>query len=156
MADGTRKWVGLAGWLAACLAAGRVGSMFEPGAWFEQLNKPAWQPPDWVFGPVWTVLYVLMAIAAWLVWERYGFRGARLALGLFVAQLALNALWSWLFFGRQRPDLAFFEILVLLAVLAATTVAFWRLVPRAGALLLPYLAWVAFAAALTGTIWRLN
>jgi translocator protein len=152
----TRSWLGLAGWLAICFAAGRFGSLFQPGAWFDQLAKPSWQPPNWLFGPVWTVLYILMAVAAWLVWKEYGFRGAPLALGLFLLKLVLNAMWSWLFFGLQRPDLAFVEVIVFLAVLAATVVLFWRRRPLAGALMLPYLAWVAFATVLTGTIWWLN
>jgi translocator protein len=154
--DRTRAGIGLVGWVAACFAAGWFGSQFQPGAWFEQLEKPAWQPPNWLFGPVWTVLYALMAVAAWMVWKRYGFRGAPVALGLFALQLVLNALWSWVFFGLQRPGLAFVEITVLAVVLTATVVVFWRRRMVAGLLLLPYLGWVLFASALTATIWRLN
>jgi translocator protein len=152
----TRAAIGLIAWLVACFAAGWFGSQFQPGAWFEQLDKPPWQPPNWVFGPVWTALYALMAVAAWLVWKNHGFRGAPVALGLFVVQLVLNALWSWIFFGLQRPGLAFLEIIVLWLVIAATVAAFWRLHRWAAILLLPYLAWVTFAAVLNGTIWRLN
>jgi tryptophan-rich sensory protein len=148
--------IGLVLWLAASLAAGVIGSRFTPGAWYAELTKPAWTPPGVVFGPVWTVLYVLMGVAAWLVWRRGGFREAPLALGLFLAQLALNALWSYLFFGLQLPGAAFAEILVLWAAILATTICFWRVVPVAAALLVPYLLWVGFASALNFQLWRLN
>jgi translocator protein len=151
-----KKWAGLAGWIAVSFVAAAVGSRFEPGAWYAALNKPPWTPPSWLFGPVWTVLYATMGVAAWLVWERAGFRGARVALALFGAQLVLNAAWSWLFFGLQRPGLAAAGILVLLAAIVATCVAFWRVRPAAGLLLLPYSGWVGFAAALNLAIWWLN
>ena len=118
--------------------------------------RPEWAPPASLFGPVWTVLYALMAIAAWLVWRTRGVRGARGALALFVAQLALNALWTWLFFAWRRGAWAFAEVLVLWVAVAATTVAFARHRRAAGALLVPYLGWVTFAAALTWAVWRLN
>jgi tryptophan-rich sensory protein len=105
---------------------------------------------------VWTFLYILMALAAWLVWRVDGFRPARTALTLFLLQLALNALWSWLFFGWHRGALAFGDILLLWVLIAATLVAFWRTRPLAGALLVPYLLWVSFAAALNYSVWRLN
>ncbi len=152
----TRSSLGLVGWLVVSFAAGAVGSRYMPGAWYVALTKPAWTPPSGVFGPVWTVLYVLMAVAAWLVWRRAGFTGSRLALTLFLAQLALNALWSYLFFGIHRPDLAFLEIVVLWAVILWVTVLFWRKVPLAGALMLPYLAWVGFASCLNFALWQLN
>jgi tryptophan-rich sensory protein len=148
--------IGLIGWLAASMAAGVIGSRFTPGAWYADLAKPAWTPPNAVFGPVWTALYVLMGVAAWLVWRRGGFSGAPVALGLFLAQLVLNALWSVLFFGLHLPGAAFAEILVLWAAILATTILFWRVQPAAGALLLPYLLWVGFAAALNLQLWRLN
>jgi translocator protein len=151
-----RSLIGLGGWLLACAAAAAFGSLFQPGAWYAALAKPSWTPPGWVFGPVWTLLYVAMAVAAWLVWRERGFSGARVALALFSGQLVLNALWSWLFFGLQAPGLALLDILMLWFVLAATTIAFWRLRRLAGALLLPYLLWVGFAAALNFEIWRLN
>jgi translocator protein len=151
-----RKWAGLAGWIAVSFVAAAVGSRFEPGAWYAALNKPPWTPPSWLFGPVWTVLYATMGVAAWLVWERAGFRGARVALTLFGAQLVLNAAWSWLFFGLQRPGLAAAEIVVLLAAIVATCVAFWRVRTAAGLLLLPYIGWVGFATALNLAIWWLN
>jgi translocator protein len=150
-----RRWLGLVGWVALPLLAGLVGSQFEPGTWYAGLEKPPWNPPSWVFGPVWTTLYVLMGVAAWLVWDRSG-AGASAALTLFVVQLVLNAAWSWLFFGLQSPGLALIEIVVLWALIVATTMLFWRVRAGAGALMLPYLAWVTFATALNFEIWRLN
>jgi len=113
-------------------------------------------PPNWLFGPVWTILYVCMAVAAWLVWRKGGFDENRLPLGLFAVQLALNAVWSWLFFGFHLPGAAFAEILFLLAAIAMTTVTFWPRSLAAGLLMLPYLAWVSFAGVLNWAIWRLN
>lgn len=150
-------WWGLVGWLALCFAAAAAGGLAtDTGAWFDALRKPPWNPPNWVFSPVWTTLYALMAVAAWLVWKRRGFGAASTALALFLVQLALNVAWSFLFFAAQSPGLAFAEIVVLWAAILATVVAFWRIRPLAGALLLPYLAWVTFAAALNFAIWRLN
>lgn len=143
-------------WLLACFAAAASGAMFMPGEWYAALNKPAWNPPGWIFGPVWTALYVMMAVAAWLVWRRGGFAAQRRPLGWFLAQLVLNALWTPLFFGLRQPGWAFAEILLLWLAILATLLAF-RSVSRAAAwLLVPYLAWVSFAAVLNGTIWRLN
>lgn len=147
------KYAVLVGFVALSLLAGVIGSQFEPGLWYALMNKPAWTPPDWVFMPVWTTLYVLMGLAAWLVWERAGFTGAH---GLFFLQLVFNAAWSWLFFGLHRTGWAFGEILVLLALVLATTLAFWRHRPVAGALMVPYVAWTAFAAALNYQLWALN
>lgn len=149
------RWLWLAFWIVLSLLPGVVGSLFPPGEWYATLRKPAWNPPSWVFGPVWTTLYILMGVAAWLVWDRHR-RAARAALTLFVVQLVFNAAWSWLFFGLRSPGLAFAEIVVLWALILATTIAFWRLRPTAGALLLPYLAWVTFAAVLNATLWQLN
>lgn len=151
-----KRWAWLVFWVGLPLLVGSgVGSFFQPGEWFEQLNRPAWDPPNWVFGPVWTVLYILMGIAAWLVWDCCRDR-ARTAITLFVVQLVFNAAWSAIFFGLQSPGLAFAEIIVLWALIVATTVAFWRHRTAAGVLLLPYLAWVSFAAVLNFTIWRMN
>ncbi len=147
---------GLVLWLLAALAAGLIGSQFMPGEWYASLAKPSWNPPSSVFGPVWTILYLLMGIAAWMVWRDAGFSGARLALSLFIVQLVLNALWSYLFFGLQQPMLAFVEIIVLWCAILATLLAFWQVRPLAGALLIPYLCWVSFAAALNYQLWRLN
>jgi tryptophan-rich sensory protein len=151
-----KNMMGLIGWLVASFAAGWIGSRWMPGEWYAALAKPAWNPPNWIFGPVWTVLYVLMAVSAWLVWRPAGFGGAGAALGLFVFQLALNGLWSYLFFGLHRLDLALFEVVALWATILATAILFWGVNRLAGALLVPYLAWVAFASFLNFTLWSLN
>jgi len=154
-----REAVGLGVAVAACLAVGGIGTVFTAQAiptWYATLQKPSWNPPAWVFGPVWTALYLLMGVAAWLVWRAVGWPAARRGLGLFAVQLALNAVWSPIFFGLRSPGWAFADIVALWATIVATMAAFWRLRPAAGALLVPYLLWVTFAAALNGTIWRLN
>lgn len=148
-----RSWIMLAVWILASLSAGFIGSRFPPGEWYQSLEKPAYNPPSWLFGPVWTLLYVLMGIAAWLVWREGGLSPA---LYVFIAQLALNALWSYLFFGINNPGLAFAEITVLWVLILLTTVLFWRIRTAAGALLLPYLSWVGFASVLNFSLWRLN
>ena len=142
--------VGLAASLLLAFAAAAIGGVASASApeFYRELTRPAWAPPAWLFGPVWTVLYLLMGIAAWLVWRERGFGGARTALSLFLVQLAANALWSWLFFAWRQGALAFVEIVILWALILATVVAFWRVRPLAGALLVPYLAWVSFATAL--------
>lgn len=152
----TRSALALAGWLLLSFSAAAIGGFFMPGAWYATLNKPSWNPPNWIFGPVWTVLYAAMAIAAWLVWRRGGFAGQRFALSLYLTQLLLNALWSPLFFGLRSPGLAFVDIVLLWLALLATVAAFWKSRPLAGALLVPYLAWVTFASVLNFAIWRLN
>jgi len=148
--------LGLAGCLAVTFIAAWIGSRYMPGAWYASLVKPSWNPPNSIFGPVWSVLYVLMAVAAWLVWRKAGFSGAGLALTLFVVQLALNALWSFLFFGQHRPDLAFADIVVLWLAVLAVAVLFWRVDHVAGGLMVPYIAWVGFASYLNFVLWRLN
>jgi translocator protein len=148
--------LGLLFWLALCFAVAWFGAQFQPGDWYRELAKPSFTPPGWLFGPVWTVLYATMGVAAWLVWRDYGFAGAPAALGLFVIQLGLNGLWSFVFFGLQRPALAFLELVLLWLTILATLKAFWRHKPPAGWLLLPYLLWVSFAALLNFAIWRLN
>ena len=142
------------GTLAAALIGG-LGSA-RSGELYQQLDKPGWAPPGSVFGPMWTALYILMAIAAVLVIRRAGWPGARRAMTLFGAQLALNALWPWLFFVWRRGGLALGEIVVLWVILALTVVAFARIHRIAAALLLPYLAWVTLATALTWAVWRRN
>jgi benzodiazapine receptor len=151
-----RSLVGLVGWLLVSFAAGLIGSRFMPGAWYASLVKPAWTPPDAVFAPVWTVLYVLMGVAAWLVWRRAGFTGASAALTLFLVQLILNALWSYLFFGLHRVDLALLEIVVLWVAILVVALLFWREDRLAGVLMIPYLLWAGFAAGLNFALWRLN
>jgi tryptophan-rich sensory protein len=155
-----RNGLVLAGFIALCLTVGALGGWITAPAvaeWYPTLNKPAWNPPDWLFAPVWTTLYVLMAVAAWLVWQR-GQQGAAItgAMVLFFSQLMLNLAWSFLFFGARQPGTAFMEILMLWAALLATIVAFWRISRPAGLLLLPYIAWVSFAALLNYTVWQMN
>jgi benzodiazapine receptor len=116
--------LGLCGWLLLCFAAASPGAVFMPGEWFAALKKPAWNPPSWIFGPVWTALYAMMAAAAWLVWQRGGWKEQRKPLLIFLAQLAFNALWTPLFFGLHRPGVAFAEIVLLWLAIVATLVAF--------------------------------
>jgi translocator protein len=150
--------LGFAGWLLVSFSAAAIGAIAtsSAGSFYQQLIRPGWAPPASVFGPVWSALYLLMGIAAWLVWRERGFGGARPALSLFLVQLVLNALWSWIFFAWQRGAWALGEVLLLWVVILATLVAFWRVRPLAGLLLAPYLAWVTFAAALTFVLWRGN
>ena len=146
-------------WLAVCLGVGSAGAVFTARSvdtWYPLLVKPSWNPPGWVFGPVWTTLYVMMALAAWAVWRRRGFRGGAAAFGWFALQLALNALWSPLFFGLQNPRAALVDVVLLWAAIGGTVIAFWKGSRPAGILLLPYWLWVSFAAALNFAIWRLN
>lgn len=145
----------LAGWLAASFVAAALGAVATRQApeFYAQLVRPDWAPPGWLFGPVWTLLYAMMAIAAWRVWRKAGFGTA---LYLFLAQLALNALWSWLFFAWRLGGAAFGEILLLWLLIAATVAAFFRIDRLAAALLVPYLLWVSFACALTYAVWRAN
>jgi tryptophan-rich sensory protein len=149
-----RRWLSLLAFLALVSAVAAFGAQFEPGAWYAALRKPPLTPPNWIFAPVWSLLYLANAAAAWLVWCAPSARGPWLE--LWIAQLALNAAWSFLFFGLQRADLALLEIVVLLAAVLATAAAFRRASAAAAALLLPYAAWVAFAAYLNAGIWLLN
>ena len=153
-----KQGLGLAGWLLASFATAALGGLASINAagFNAQLVQPAWAPPGWVFGPVWTVLYILMGVAAWLVWRKHGFRGAGAALNIYAAQLVANAVWTWLFFAWRLGAVAFAEIALLWLLIAATICLFWRLHWWAAILLLPYLAWVSFAAALNFTLWRLN
>ncbi|MEO7386971.1 MAG: TspO/MBR family protein [Gammaproteobacteria bacterium] len=146
------------GWLAATFVAAAVGGVASRNAdtFYQQIVQPDWAPPASLFGPVWTVLYLMMGTAAWLVWRQRGWAGARPELRLYLAQLAANALWTWLFFGWKGGAIAFGEILVLWALVLLTLVRFWRVRPLAGALLVPYLAWVSFASVLNWAMWRLN
>lgn len=150
--------LGLAGWIAVCFLVAAVGAAasVRADAFYAELIRPEWAPPASVFGPVWTLLYALMAIAAWLVWINREARSARVALAFFVLQLILNALWSWLFFAWQHGALSFLDIVLLWLSIAATLVLFWRIKPLAGWLMVPYLAWVAFASLLNYRIWQLN
>ena len=154
--DAFRRGPGLVLWILLCVGTGGLASQWKPGAWHAALVKPAWNPPNAVFAPVWIVLYVLMGAAAWLVWRNVGAPGRGTALALFLVQLALNGAWSWLFFGRHAVGAALVEIAVLWVAILATLLAFRPISRPAAALLAPYLAWVTFACALTFAIWRLN
>ena len=147
---------GLLGFLGACFVAATTGAIFKPGEWYAGLAKPPWNPPNWLFPPAWAVLYVSMAVAAWLVWREAGFAGAALPLGLWFLQLGLNAAWSWLFFGLKRMDLALAELVVFWLTILGTIVAFAPVHAGAAWLLVPYLAWVTFAGWLNFTLLRLN
>jgi benzodiazapine receptor len=153
-----RKLIGLAGWLALSFAAAALGSLAatNAGGFYESLSRPPWAPPSWLFAPMWTLLYLLMGMAAWLVWKEGRSNRGRAALTLFIVQLGANALWTWLFFAWRIGAAAFAEAVVLWILIACTLVAFWRIRPLAGWLLVPYLAWVGFAAALTLTVWQRN
>ena len=151
-----RQTLALIGWLALCFAASGTAVFVSIGGWYSSLNKPSWNPPPWIFGPVWSLLYIMMAVAAWLVWREGGWKRHGRTLGLFFLQWLLNALWTPIFFGMHRSGLAFAEIIMLWIVLAATLRLFWQVSKLAGVLLVPYLAWVSFAAALNFAIWRLN
>ncbi len=148
--------IALTGWLLLCFAAAGTAVFVSTDGWYAALHKPSWNPPAWIFGPAWSLLYALMAVAAWLVWREGGWKVQTRPLGWFLLQWMLNALWTPLFFGMHRPDIAFAEIVVLWLVIAATLVSFWRVRQVAGILLVPYLAWVSFAAALNFIIWRMN
>jgi translocator protein len=154
-----RSALGLLAFVAACFGAAIVGSAVTAPSvpeWYGSLVKPSFTPPAWLFGPVWSVLYLAMAIAGWLVWRRQRETFATLPLALFGGQLVLNALWSILFFGLQAPGIALVEILTLWAAIFATLLSFWRISTIAGSLFVPYLAWVSFATMLNFEIWRLN
>ncbi|MGC1710593.1 MAG: TspO/MBR family protein [Methyloceanibacter sp.] len=146
----------LVAFVGACFLAAATGAVFPPGDWYERLAKPSWRPPNWLFAPVWTVIYLTIAVSGWLVWRKYGFAGATLPLAIYLVQLILNASWSPIFFGMHRPDLAFVEVVMLWLSIIATIAAFHRLNAAAAWLLLPYLTWVTFAATLNFAIWRLN
>jgi translocator protein len=151
-----KQWLVLAGFVGLCLAVGGIGGFATSQSvvdWYPTLNKPSWTPPGWLFGPVWTLLYVMMGVAAWLVWKA---RDSGVALGIFAVQLALNMMWSLLFFGLKSPGAGLVCIVLLWAAIAATIVAFRRKSGVAALLLLPYLAWVSFATALNTAIVTLN
>lgn len=156
MAEGWQRWLGLALWLAVTFAAAALGARFRPGEWYAGLEKPRWTPPNAVFARVWTMLYLAMAVAAWLVWERGGFAAASAALTAYLVQLIVNAAWSALFFGLHRIGLALLDIVLLWLLIAVTLALFWTPSLAAGLLLVPYLAWVSYATALNIALFRLN
>lgn len=154
-----RPYAALAAFIVLTQATGFLGALVTTPAiptWYAGLARPSLAPPNWVFGPVWTTLYVLMAVAAWLIWRLPPSPQRRTALVLFAFQLALNTLWSFLFFGAQRIDLALVEVVLLLAAIVATTCAYAGLSRIAAWLMAPYIAWVAFATLLNFQFWRLN
>ena len=154
-----QQCLGLAVAIVICFAAAGLGGFVTaPNIpnWYADLAKPTWNPPDWIFGPVWTTLYVMMAVAAWRVWKQKGFGAARLALGAFLAQLLFNVAWSGLFFGLRRPLLGLVDIVFLWIAIVVTMVLFFRREAVAGVLLIPYLLWVSFAAFLNLRLWQLN
>jgi translocator protein len=146
----------LLGFIAACFLAALTGAVFRPGDWYERLTKPSWRPPNQLFAPVWSVLYLMIAVSGWLIWRETGFVGATLPLAIYALQLVLNAAWTPLFFGLHRIDLGFFDIVLVWLSIVATIVLFYPIHSVAAMLLLPYLAWVTFAAALNFAVWRLN
>lgn len=159
MSLAARDWWALAGFLAGSWTVQGIASWLTFPAvreWYPTLAKPAWTPPSWVFGPVWTLLYILMAVAAWLVWRKAGFAGARLALVLYFVQLALNGAWSGFFFAMRNPAAGLADILLLWGALGAVMFTFAKISATAAWLLVPYLAWVSYAAALNFAIWQLN
>ena len=151
-------FVGIVVWggLTALAAAAGAAASMRAASFYTALDRPSWAPPSWLFSPVWTLLYLLMAAAAVVVWRNRETPGARTALVLYVVQLALNAAWTWIFFAMRNGAMAFAEILVLIVAIGLTMRAFWRIRPIAGMLLIPYLAWTTFAAALTWAIWQRN
>lgn len=154
-----RQWWVLAGLLAASFLVASLGGLSSTSGvdgWYSAAEKPLWTPPNWLFGPVWTFLYTAMAVAAWLVWRRWGWRDARPAMLLYAVQLILNALWTPLFFGAERLWLGLAVIVALDLVLAATVVAFFRRQRLAGALMVPYLAWALYATSLNAGVAVLN
>jgi tryptophan-rich sensory protein len=150
--------IGLIGCLAIVFVAAAIGAAasIEASSFYAQLVRPTWAPPASAFGPVWSVLYLLMGIAAWLVWREQGASHRGVAVTLFMAQLCANSLWSWLFFAWRNGAFAFAEVLILLALIAATITVFWRISRLAGALMVPYFAWVCLASALTWSVWQSN
>lgn len=155
----TRRAVGLVLWILLCAGGGALVGVATAGGdsgWYQSLRKPAWTPPAWVFGPVWTTLYVMMGVAAWRIWRRGGWHRQVAPLLAFLVQLALNFAWSFVFFGRQAVGAALIEILALWAAVALTAALFYRVDKVAAWLLAPYMGWITFAAALNGAIYALQ
>ncbi|MBN2410144.1 tryptophan-rich sensory protein [candidate division KSB1 bacterium] len=136
--------------------AAYTGSRYMPGEWYDNLQKPSWTPPNWLFAPVWTILYIMIAISGWLVWRENGFTGALFPFILFLLQLVLNAMWTWLFFGLHKPAAAFLDITLLWFSILLLIIMFRQISKPAGMLLIPYLIWVAYAATLNYCLWKMN
>ncbi len=148
-------WGSLIIFLLLVIGVSFFAAQFTPGEWYAGLVKPAWNPPNWLFAPVWSLLYVMIAVAGWQVWMSDHSRRA-LALVLWSAQLVLNAAWSWLFFGLERTGVAMFELAALLVLVIVTAAVFRDIRRSASILLLPYIAWLGYALSLNVAIWRLN
>ncbi|WP_438864219.1 TspO/MBR family protein [Neptunicella sp.] len=150
--------LGLIGWLVICFSASAIGAIASVNAreFYVQLVQPDWAPPGWLFGPVWTLLYCLMAVSAWLVWRSEYNQAKRPALALFLIQLGLNSVWSWLFFAWHKGAWAFIDIILLWCCIVFTLFRFGRIQKASALLLIPYILWVSFAAVLNYTVWQLN
>ncbi|GAK32665.1 MULTISPECIES: TspO/MBR family protein [Iodidimonas] len=152
-----REYLVLGGFLLLCFIAASSGAFFRPGDWYKALEKPRWRPPDWLFPPVWSILYLMIAFSGWLVWKQAGFAGAgALALSVYGLQLVLNGLWSAVFFGLHRIGLALIELFCLWLSVLLMIALFYPLSPLAAWLLVPYALWGSFAMALNARIWWLN
>ena len=150
------KYYSLAMSLLICFIPSFIGVYFRPGDWYMEIIKPSWTPPGWIFGPVWTMLYICMGIALWMVWESRDKTNIKLPLIVFSIQLILNAMWSCIFFGLQNLFVSVIEIYCLLAMIMLSIILFYRIRKIAGLILIPYLLWVSFASILNFTIWSLN
>jgi len=154
------KWIKLIASIIICQLAGIIGSIFTAPSiptWYATLQKPFFTPPSWVFAPVWITLFLLMGISLYLIWEKgLGIKNVRIAVSIFGAQLILNTVWSFLFFGLQNPFLAFIEILILWIFILASIILFYRISKKAGIILVPYIVWVTIATALNYSVWILN
>jgi len=151
--------VGLFAFIVLCLVVSGIGGAITASSvetWYQALEKPIFNPPDWVFAPVWTLLYIIMGISAWRVWRLRSFEATSKALGVFALQLGFNLAWSFLFFGLQKIDLALVEIVILLVAIIVNAIMFWRIDRLAGLMLMPYIAWVTYATVLNASIWLLN
>lgn len=152
----SKKISGLIGWIIICSLPGIFGAQFEPGTWYELLQKPSWTPPNWVFPVVWPILYIMMGISAWLIWKIKEVSISSTEFTWFFVQLILNGLWSWIFFGMNLISTGLAEILLLWISLVFTILLFWNRSRIAGLLLVPYLLWISYASALNFAIWQLN
>lgn len=156
MKKSTKNLIALPVWILICSLAGIFGAQFDPGSWYELLQKPVWTPPNWVFPVVWPILYLLMGVSAWRLWKVNGLSHYQTEFTWFFVQLVLNALWSWIFFGMHLIATGLAEILLLWVSIIFTMFLFWNRDQLAGLLLVPYLLWVSYASALNFAIWQLN
>ena len=152
----SKRYLSVIVWILISFLPAIVGGFFKPGNWYLEIIKPEWTPPGWIFGPVWFFLYFCMGIAAFLIWESKKNKQIKLPIIVFILQLLLNALWSWIFFGLHNLGLSVFEIIVLWVMIGATIILFYRVNKIAGLILIPYLLWVSFATILNYNIWILN